>query len=166
MTAMSSDRMSSITENGPRLRFGLRSLLAVLTGFGFVSLSIRFLLRIGILPFDVAFLTVPWAVASLIGIAVAWRLKRSPVLGGFFGGVFGAVLSYGFDMLTCWNLLPWPADEVIFIVAWNVCCGSVLGGVVGGVREGISIRRRDNRDGRIDSSGDSGCPDGGCSPPA
>ena len=36
-------------------------------------------------------------------------------------------------MLTCWNLLPWPADEVIFIVAWNVCCGSVLGGVVGGV---------------------------------
>ena len=61
----------------------------MLTGFAFVSLSIRFLVRIGIVPFDVVFLTVPWAIASLIGIALAWRLKRSPVLGGFFGGIFG-----------------------------------------------------------------------------
>jgi hypothetical protein len=98
---MSNQTQISRREKVPRSQFGLRSLLAVMAGLAVVSLSVRSLVQIGITPFDVGFLTVPWAVGSLVGIIVASRSDRSTLVGGILGAVGGGFLSYAFDMVVC-----------------------------------------------------------------
>jgi hypothetical protein len=130
----------SLRSGGRRFRFTFRSLLAIVAGTAFIATTVRVLIQLGITPYDIVFLTLPWATASSAGAVASWRFRRSAVLGGVLGGASGAALSYAFDMVITRKLFPWPGYQVLGILAWSVCCGAILAGIMAIVREGISAR--------------------------
>ena len=135
--------MRASTDN----RYSLRTLFAITAGFAFISFVAHWLIATGLAgpPLRLVLLILPWAVGSLVGMAIAIRRGISTLAGTMIGGTLGTLICPGTIFIYLY-LNSMNGVRSLDTIGWQMglaACGSgLLAAVVGILREGVTILRQ------------------------
>jgi hypothetical protein len=127
--------------------YGLRTLLALMTGAAFIAFVVHWLISIGGAgpPIRLVLLVAPWAIGSFAGIAIAARRNGSALVGAIAGGTLATFICPGLvwiflylnEMIGVVSLL----DTLGCDLAFAACGSGLLAAFVDIPRSGFTLRR-------------------------
>jgi hypothetical protein len=131
-----------------------------MSGAAFIALVVQWQISVrgGDMAFRIALSTVPWAIGSLAGIAIADRRDRSTLVGAIVGGTLGTFICpsligiylylNGLNGIKSLNGVWWQ-------LAFAACGGGLLAAFIDIPRRGLTLRRKRSEIERF-SSGNKG----------